>query len=75
MLLICLQVIQIYISWVNASVPVPKLKLVDFRRVPMTYQLTWEFYFHIKPELLQVWKEGQGFVYEPGNLIFTFIKK
>ncbi|XP_046550180.1 probable beta-D-xylosidase 2 [Haliotis rubra] len=60
------EVIQVYISWSNATVTVPQLQLVAFGRVfaPQGVQTQWDF--TISAETMAVWTEQDGFVVEPG---------
>ncbi|XP_071112529.1 uncharacterized protein [Haliotis cracherodii] len=60
------EVIQVYISWTNATVMVPQLQLVAFNRVfaPRGVQTQWNF--TISAESLAVWTDQKGWVVEPG---------
>ncbi|XP_067675251.1 uncharacterized protein [Haliotis asinina] len=60
------EVIQVYISWSNATVTVPQLQLVVFGRlfVPQGVQTQWDF--TISAETMAVWTEQDGWVVEPG---------
>ncbi|XP_067675028.1 uncharacterized protein [Haliotis asinina] len=60
------EVIQVYISWSNATVTVPQLQLVAFSRVfvPRGVQTKWDF--TISAETMAVWTEQDGWVVEPG---------
>ncbi|XP_046354043.2 probable beta-D-xylosidase 2 [Haliotis rufescens] len=60
------EVIQVYISWSNATVTVPQLQLVSFNRMfaPRGAQTSWEF--TISAESMAVWTEQNGWVVEPG---------
>ncbi|XP_046354046.2 probable beta-D-xylosidase 2 [Haliotis rufescens] len=60
------EVIQVYISWSNATVTVPQLQLVAFNRVfaPRGVQTQWNF--TISAESLAVWTDQKGWVVEPG---------
>lgn len=63
------EVIQVYLSWANTTQVMPRLQLVDYRRVPMRNQLTWEFYLHIKPDQMKVWHDDKGFIFEQGTMV------
>ncbi|XP_048240193.1 probable beta-D-xylosidase 2 isoform X3 [Haliotis rufescens] len=60
------EVIQVYISWSNATVTVPQLQLVSFNRMfaPRGAQTSWEF--TISAESMAVWTEQNGWIVEPG---------
>ncbi|XP_046550186.1 probable beta-D-xylosidase 2 [Haliotis rubra] len=60
------EVIQVYISWSNATVTVPQRQLVAFDRVfaPRGVQTQWDF--TISAETMAVWTEQDGWVVEPG---------
>ncbi|XP_067675250.1 uncharacterized protein [Haliotis asinina] len=60
------EVIQVYISWSNATVTVPQRQLVAFDRVfvPRGEQTRWDF--TISAETMAVWTEQDGWVVEPG---------
>ncbi|XP_046550181.1 probable beta-D-xylosidase 2 [Haliotis rubra] len=64
------EVIQVYISWSNATVTVPQLQLVDFNRVfaPRGVQTQWNF--TISAESMAVWTDQKGWVVEPGVISF-----
>ncbi|XP_071112760.1 uncharacterized protein [Haliotis cracherodii] len=64
------EVIQVYISWSNATVTVPQLQLVAFNRVfaPRGVQTQWNF--TISAESLAVWTDQKGWVVEPGVVLF-----
>ena len=51
------QVVQVYVSWSNHSVPVPKLQLVGFKRVRIAAGQTAALMFTIVPEQLRVWMD------------------
>ena len=52
-----LQVVQVYVSWSNHSVPVPKLQLVGFKRVRIAAGQTTALMFTVVPEQLRVWMD------------------
>ncbi|XP_046550191.1 probable beta-D-xylosidase 2 [Haliotis rubra] len=62
------EVVQVYISWSNATVEVPQLQLVAFDRVfaPQGVQTQWDF--AISAESMAVWTDKKGWVVEPGEL-------
>ena len=53
------QVVQVYVSWTNKTVPVPKLQLVGFSRQRIEVGDTKSLTFTIKPEQLQVWMDDK----------------
>ncbi|CAI9716957.1 probable beta-D-xylosidase 5 [Octopus vulgaris] len=63
------EVTQIYICWLNSSVPMPKLQLAGFSRnfIPVKKQI--EIDFIIEPDQMAVWDSKRGFVVEEGELI------
>ncbi|XP_029658372.1 probable beta-D-xylosidase 6 [Octopus sinensis] len=63
------EVTQIYICWLNSSVPMPKLQLAGFSRnfIPVKKQI--EINFIIEPDQMAVWDSKRGFVVEEGELI------
>ncbi|XP_067675255.1 uncharacterized protein [Haliotis asinina] len=60
------EVIQVYISWSNATFTVPQRQLVAFGRVfvPRGEETRWDF--TISAETMAVWTEQDGWVVEPG---------
>ncbi|XP_067675245.1 uncharacterized protein [Haliotis asinina] len=64
------EVVQVYISWSNATVTVPQLQLVAFNRVfaPRGVQTQWNF--TISAESMAVWTDEKGWVVEPGVMSF-----
>lgn len=64
------EVVQIYMSWTNASVPVPKLQLSGFQRQLLKVKVTATFTFVITSEQLAVWiSNAEGFRVELGAVI------
>ena len=65
-----IQVVQIYMSWTNASVPVPKLQLCGFQRQLLKVKDTAAFSFVVTPEQMAVWiSNAEGFRVELGTLL------
>ncbi|XP_046550190.1 probable beta-D-xylosidase 2 [Haliotis rubra] len=60
------EVIQVYISWSNATVTVPQRQLVAFGRVFVPRQRQTQWNFTISAETMAVWTEQDGWVVEPG---------
>ena len=59
--------VQVYISWRNASVPVPQVQLSGVKRAAITSGTKQIFRFTLTAETFQVWMSGVGFVVESGN--------
>lgn len=62
------EVIQVYISWLNATVPTPRYQLVNFTRVSIGQSKTISLTVSITSMSVAVYVEGKGFVVEPGNI-------
>ena len=56
------QVVQVYMSWSNVSVPVPKLQLVGFQRVSLNNGNTVKCVFTITAKQMAIWvDDNKGF--------------
>ena len=53
--------IQVYIAWPHASVPVPRLQLVDFTRITLSVYESQSLEFTIPWQRLAVWVDNVGF--------------
>ena len=63
-----MQVVQVYMSWENATVPVPQRTLVAFDRIHVAAGQTGHMTSTILAHQMAVWKNDQeGFVVEPGK--------
>lgn len=60
------QVIQVYISWKNISMTVPKVKLVQFLRVAVHHGGDIGFGFSIAARDMAVWQDDVGWVIKQG---------
>ncbi|XP_041352563.1 probable beta-D-xylosidase 7 [Gigantopelta aegis] len=61
------EVVQVYIWWQKASVPVPQLQLVYVDRVRITRRKSVDVEFTIPAERLAVWHDAMGWVIEEGS--------
>ena len=62
------QVVQVYISWLSPSVPVPRWQLVGFERVSVKQSQRVNLSFTITGSQMAVWVDEQrGFVVESGE--------
>ena len=68
LLSLILQVYEIYISWLNATVPTPRYQLVGFGRDHIRKGQTVSRIVFITQHQMAVWIDGKGFVVEPGKL-------
>ncbi|XP_067675105.1 uncharacterized protein [Haliotis asinina] len=63
------EVVQVYISWENATVVTPRLQLVDFHRVFIPSSKMVKVNFTVTAEAMAVWVDSaQGWVVEPGTM-------
>ncbi|XP_072030528.1 uncharacterized protein [Amphiura filiformis] len=60
------EVIQVYINWTNASVPVPKSQLVDFNRTHLNPGQQATVQFQLVPRVMAVYTDQE--VIEPGKI-------
>jgi hypothetical protein len=51
------QVVQVYLSWGNVTVPVPQLQLVGFQRVSLNSGHSVKCVFTITAEQMGVWQD------------------
>ena len=58
---------QVYISWRNASVPVPQVQLSGLKRGAIKAGTKQTFRFTLTAETFQVWMSDVGFVVESGK--------
>ena len=63
-----LQVYQVYISWLNASVVTPLYQLVGFNRTMIDIGQTRRINVTITSKVMAVWLPVKHFVVEPGEL-------
>ena len=59
--------IQVYVSWRNASVPVPQVQLSGMKRGAIVAATKETFRFSLTAETFQVWMSDVGFVVESGT--------
>ena len=62
-----LQVVQIYLSWSNASVPVPKRTLVAFDRIHVKAGQTGHVVSTLEAQKMAVWHDQIEWTVEPGE--------
>ncbi|XP_071113290.1 uncharacterized protein [Haliotis cracherodii] len=63
------EVVQVYISWENATVVTPRLQLVDFHRVFIPSAKMVQVNFTVTAEAMAVWVDSsRGWVIEPGTM-------
>ncbi|XP_067676794.1 uncharacterized protein [Haliotis asinina] len=62
------EVVQVYISWDNASVPVPQRQLVAFERVTIAANAFQVVNITVSAESMAVWVDNSGWVIEPGYI-------
>ncbi|XP_046572488.1 beta-D-xylosidase 1-like isoform X1 [Haliotis rubra] len=62
------EVVQVYISWDNASVPVPRRQLVAFERVTIAANAFQVVNVTVSAESMAVWVDNSGWVIEPGYI-------
>ncbi|GAB1598992.1 probable beta-D-xylosidase 6 [Argonauta hians] len=63
------EVTQIYISWLNSSVPMPKLQLAGFSRTFIKVNKKTNIDFTIEADQMAVWDNKKGFFVEEGQLV------
>ncbi len=61
------EVVQVYMSWMSASVPVPKETLVAFDRVSTQVGEVRRLHFTLTSHQMSVWYDEKGFIIEPGE--------
>ena len=62
-----MQVVQVYLEWTNATIPVPKLQLVAYQRVLVNVGQLQVVDLTIDPERMSVWDDQHGWTYIKGN--------
>ncbi|XP_067676793.1 uncharacterized protein [Haliotis asinina] len=62
------EVVQVYISWDNASVSVPQRQLVAFERVTIAANALQVVKLKVSAESMAVWRDIMGWVIEPGYI-------
>ncbi|XP_067675775.1 uncharacterized protein [Haliotis asinina] len=62
------EVVQVYISWDNASVPVPQRQLVAFERVTIAANALQVVTMTVSAESMAVWVDNTGWVIESGYI-------
>jgi len=68
------QVVQVYLSWVNSPVPVPRWTLVGFQRVTVPLNLSQRLSFTVTAREMAVWvSDEKGFAVQTGVLQFIVI--
>ena len=59
-MLAVLILIQVYMSWTNVSVPVPRLQLAGFTRISLKNGASQTLRFTIKGEQMAVWMDDNS---------------
>ena len=67
-LIINFKVVQVYLTWDNASEPMPQRTLVGFDRYFIQKDNSAQFKFLIKAEQMAIWTDA-GWVVEAGEMI------
>lgn len=62
-----LQVIQIYLKWLDTNETMPIHQLVGFERVSLRAKETLSWLITVRAENMAVWNESRGFYIEPGK--------
>ncbi|GAB6019394.1 hypothetical protein CHUAL_000978 [Chamberlinius hualienensis] len=62
------EVIQCYISWLDASEPMPRLQMISFDRVLIPAGSTYIYEFIVSSDQMAVYIDGQGLVVQPGRI-------
>lgn len=62
-----LKVLQVYIKWMSTKERMPRVQLVAFERVFIKSQQYVDISTAITPQSMAIWKDGIGFVIEPGT--------
>lgn len=65
------EVTQVYISWVNPSVPMPKIQLAGFQRTSLKVKESDLLKFTIQPKQLAIWDDHKGFIVKEGEIVVT----
>lgn len=64
------EVLQVYIKWMSTKERMPRVQLVAFERVFIKSQQYVDISTAITPQSMAIWKDGIGFVIEPGFIQF-----
>lgn len=62
-----LQVIQVYLKWLDTNETMPIHQLVGFERVSLRAKETLSWLIIVRAENMAVWNESRGFYIEPGK--------
>lgn len=62
-----LQIIQIYLKWLDTNETMPIHQLVGFERVSLRAKETLSWLITVRAENMAVWNESRGFYIEPGK--------
>lgn len=62
-----LQVIQVYLKWLDTNETMPIHQLVGFERVSLRAKETLSWLITVRAENMAVWSESRGFYIEPGK--------
>jgi beta-glucosidase len=65
------EVVQLYVSDVEASVPVPRLHLEGFTRVHLEPRERTDVRFELKPAQLAAWRDDGTAFLEPGQFAIS----
>ncbi|XP_067673889.1 uncharacterized protein [Haliotis asinina] len=63
------EVIQVYIQWMNATQPTPKLQLAWFDRVTIPATGSVMLNFTVSAESMAIWMDNKGWVVEEGEMM------
>lgn len=62
-----LQVIQVYLKWLDTNETMPIHQLVGFERVSLRAKEILSWLITVRAENMAVWNESRGFYIEPGK--------
>lgn len=62
-----LQVIQVYLKWLDTNETMPIHQLVGFERVSLRAKETLSWLITVRAENMAVWNESRGFYIKPGK--------
>lgn len=62
-----LQVIQVYLKWLDTNETMPIHQLVGFERVSLRAKETLSWLITVRAENMAIWNESSGFYIEPGK--------
>jgi len=60
------QVVQVYLEWTNATIPVPKIQLVSFRRVQIKAGEHRVVDLEVSADRMAVWEDNKGWTFISG---------